>query len=513
MTQLLSVSKAVRLAGVSRRKLQKKIGSGELPTFEGKVRIEDLLRVFPRIDLDADPTLEQIAQIKSKSKPMFDWQQRDPPSAEILLRRLQTLSSLFLQTQRALDQNSELLKSAVNRLDGLSRDDDLDEIAQGKVSTLFEELSRQQSDLNAQQDQMLEAQKPADSKKQRHSHNKAVLFTKNLLMHIIAPSVQIIPSGHEFLIEGGDTVLEAATRSGLNVNYGCNDAKCGGCKARLISGQVVETRTPGYKLSAHEKKMGYVLMCCNTAITDLTLEAGEAASPRDLPEQTLQTHISGLQQLNDDTVLLHLRSQASDNFRFLAGQKAVLTLVDGASMTRSIISCPCDGQNLYFIAHKGSGDEQLAQFYQGLQLGAKMQLMGPKGEFCLRNMSTNPSLFIADDAGFAPVKSLVEHAISIDRIKGFELYRQGSKSSPSFYHNLCRSWQDAFENFNYINLQSDVPVNDIAAQIIGDHPDPAKFDVYIAGVSPFAQTIKNALLAHGFPPARLRVEIMSDEPF
>ena len=132
MTQLLSVSKAVRLAGVSRRKLQKKIGSGELPTFEGKVRIEDLLRVFPRIDLDADPTLEQIAQIKSKSKPMFDWQQRDPPSAEILLRRLQTLSSLFLQTQRALDQNSELLKSAVNQLDELSRDNDLGEIAQGK---------------------------------------------------------------------------------------------------------------------------------------------------------------------------------------------------------------------------------------------------------------------------------------------------------------------------------------------------------------------------------------------
>ena len=508
MIQLLSVSKAVRLAGVSRRKLQKKIGSGELPTFEGKVRIEDLLRVFPRIDLDADPTLEQIAQIKSKSKPMFDWQQRDPPSAEILLRRLQSLSSLFLQTQRALDQNSELLKSAINQLDALSREDDLGLIAQGKISSLFEDLSRQQSELNAEQDQMLEAQNPADAKKQRHSHNKAVLFTKNLLMHIIAPSVQIIPSGHEFLIEGGDTVLEAATRSGLNVNYGCNDAKCGGCKARLISGQVVETRTPGYKLSAHEKKMGYVLMCCNTAITDLTLEAGEAASPRDLPEQTLATHISGLQQLNKDTVLLHLRAPKSENFRFLAGQKAALTLADGVSLTRSIISCPCDGENLYFIAHRGSGDEQIAQFYEGLQLGAKMQLVGPKGEFCLQNMSTNPSLFITDAAGFAPVKSLVEHAISIDRIKAFELYRQDSADCPSYYHNLCRSWQDAFDNFNYSNLKSELSAQDIAAQIIGDHPDPAKFDVYIAGVQPFANTIKDALLAHGFPAARLRVEFM-----
>ncbi len=509
MTQLLSVSKAVRLAGVSRRKLQDKIGSGELATFEGKVRIEDLLRVFPRIDLDKDPTLEQIAQIRSKSKPMFDWQQRDPPSAEILLRRLQTLSGLFLQTQQALDQNKELLKEAVEQLDVLARDEQLGEVAQKKVTSLFEDLSERRSALNVEQDQMLEAQGARQSRQQRFSHNKAVLFTKNLLMHIIAPSVQIIPSGHEFLIEGADTVLEAATRSGLNVNYGCNDAKCGGCKARLISGQVVETTTPGYKLSAHEKKMGYVLMCCNTAITDLTLEAAEANSPHDLPEQHLETRISGLQQLNDDTILLHLRASASENFRFLAGQKAVLTLASGTSLTRSIISCPCDGQNLYFIIQKAGGDKQLEPFYEDLRVGDKMQLVGPQGEFYLQSMSTNPSLFIADDAGFAPIKSLVEHAISIDRIKSFDFYHHGSSDSPAYYHNLCRSWQDAFENFTYINLQSDLSAQEIAAHILSDHPDPAKFDVYIAGAQPFVDIIKMALLAEGLPSARLRVEIMS----
>ena len=509
MTQLLSVSKAVRLAGVSRRKLQQKIGSGELKTFEGKVRIEDLLRVFPRIDLDKDPTLEQINQIKSKSKPMFDWQQRDPPSAEILLRRLQTLSSLFLQTQHALDQNSELLKSTANRLDMLARDADLGKVAQEKISTLSKDMSRQCTALNVQRDDMLNAQNPTNTKNQQ-SHNKAVLFTKNLLMHIIAPSVQIIPSGHEFLIEGGDTVLEAATRSGLNVNYGCNDAKCGGCKARLISGQVVETRTPGYKLSAHEKKMGYVLMCCNTAITDLTLEAGEAASPHDLPEQNLDTRISGLQQLNKETVLLHLRTPASENFRFLAGQKAVLTSDDGESLTRSIISCPCDGQNLYFIVHKDRKNDQFKQFYESMRVGAKMQLVGPMGEFCLQNMSTNPSLFIADDCGFAPIKSLVEHAISIDRIKGFDFYRQGSSDSPSYFHNLCRSWQDAFENFNYINLQPEISAQDIGEQILVDHPDLANFDIYIAGAQGFVDTIKSTLMSHDIPTARLRVEVMPD---
>ena len=510
MTQLLSVSKAVRLAGVSRRKLQKKIGSGELPTFEGKVRIEDLLRVFPRIDLDADPTLEQIAQIKSNSKPIFDWQQRDPPSAEILLRRLQTLSSLFLKTQRALDQNRDLLKSVTRQLEQLTKDDDLDEVAQGKISSVVQELSQKREELSAQQDRLIEAQSPADAIKQQLSYKKSVLVTKNLLMHIIAPSVQIIPSGHEFLIEGGDTVLEAATRSGLNVNYGCNDRKCGGCKARLISGEVVETQTPGYKLSTHEQKMGYVLMCCNTAITDLTLEAGEVVNPDDLPEQTLETKISGLQQLNDETVLLHLRAASSENFRFLAGQKARLLLEKGAKLTRSIISCPCDGQNLYFIIQKQREDQQGASFYDELQVGQKIELIGPKGQFVLQNMSTNPSLFIADDSGFAPVKSLVEHAISIDRIKAFHLYRHGSANSPSYYHNLCRSWKDAFDNFSYRNLQPSSDAHAIAETITSDNLDLSKFDTYIAGSQEFTDVIKSALAEHGLPTERLRVEVMSD---
>ena len=76
MTQLLSVSKAARLANVSRSAIQKTIRAGKLKTFEGEVRIQDLLRVFPRIDLDADPVIEHIEQIKSNASASFPWQQK-----------------------------------------------------------------------------------------------------------------------------------------------------------------------------------------------------------------------------------------------------------------------------------------------------------------------------------------------------------------------------------------------------------------------------------------------------
>ena len=256
--------------------------------------------------------------------------------------------------------------------------------------------------------------------------------------------------------------------------------------------------------------MGYVLMCCNTAVTDLTLEAGEADEPMDLPEQTLDASVSGLQQLNDETILLHLRTSSSENFRFFAGQKSTLTTSEDISSTLSIISCPCDGQNLYFIAQKQRNAPRAIEFYESLQTGNKVKVTGPHGQFFLRTGSTRPSIFIACDDGFAPIKSLIEHAISIDRIKAFHLYRIGSTETPTYYHNLCRSWEDAFENFNYTNIQADTDADEIASQIGADNLDLNNFDGYISGPEQFTQTIKKALIEQGLPADRLRFEILSN---
>ncbi len=515
MTNLLSVSKAARLAGVSRSKIQKTSRSGQLETFEGKVQIEDLLRVFPRVDLDSDPVLEQIEQIQAKASSKFSWQNPAPPSAEILLRRLQAMSSLLIQTKSALDNNIDLIVSVNERLDELGSDEHLDEFARKKMRDLQSWLARRQSQLDAGRTAIAEAQDDSDTTAARLRHDKAVLFARNMLLHIIAPSVQIIPSGHEFLVEGGDTVLDGAIRAGLNVNYGCNDRKCGNCKARKISGEVLEINKPGYHLSAQEKHLGYMLMCCNTAVTDLTLEAGEATQPDELPAQSIETTVSSLQPLNEQISLLHLRTNSADNFRFFAGQTAILQLPDGPSHSCPIFSCPCDGQNLYFIIHTIADDEDSADdrasagFAKALHIKQSIRVKGPHGDFYLQENSAHPSIFIAGDNGFAPIKSLIEHAISIDKIKAFHLYRAGTQNSPSFYDNLCRSWRDAFENFSYINLSPQSNKEEVIAQIKSDNLDLSTFDAYIAGPQDFTEMISSELIRGGLKKNRLRAQITS----
>ena len=65
MSQLLSLSRAARLAGVSRGELQATIRERDIQTFEGQIAVEDLLKAYPAIDMEHDPVLERLASIKA----------------------------------------------------------------------------------------------------------------------------------------------------------------------------------------------------------------------------------------------------------------------------------------------------------------------------------------------------------------------------------------------------------------------------------------------------------------
>ena len=84
---MLTLSRAARLVGASRVALQLKIRSGELPSFDGMVSAEDLLRLYPDIRLDEDGGFEQVREIKERA---FGRRVRERllPSQEILSQRL-----------------------------------------------------------------------------------------------------------------------------------------------------------------------------------------------------------------------------------------------------------------------------------------------------------------------------------------------------------------------------------------------------------------------------------------
>ncbi|HEC13141.1 MAG TPA: 2Fe-2S iron-sulfur cluster binding domain-containing protein [Acidiferrobacteraceae bacterium] len=61
-------------------------------------------------------------------------------------------------------------------------------------------------------------------------------MTIYLSRRLMSAYVLLQSSGHDYFVEGNDSLLETALRTGLSPAYGCSDGSCGQCKASLISG-------------------------------------------------------------------------------------------------------------------------------------------------------------------------------------------------------------------------------------------------------------------------------------
>jgi CDP-4-dehydro-6-deoxyglucose reductase len=480
MPRLLTLSRAARLVGVRRGALQSKIRSGELAAFEGKVAAEDLLRAYPQATLEENSGLERFEAIKDAA---FAQRMRERllPSSEVLVARLAELSRERAQAQAQLEH----YRGIVVELQAKLRE------------------SGDAAELRAWLHQRLE---PA-------AQGSQSLLAQESFLRIMTAHVQVKPSGREFLVDGSDSLLEAALRSGLSLDYGCSIGSCGKCKARVVSGQVHRTRHSDYALTAAEKNSGVVLMCCNTALTDLVIEAREAHGAADMPLQTIDARVKSVSPLGGDVRLLHLQTPRSNRLRFLAGQSVSLSLEGGIGTSLPVASCPCDDRNLQFHVRQRAGDAFADRVFGGLGVES-VRVEGPRGTFVLNEDSHRPLVFIAGESGFAPIKSLIEHAMALDTAETLHLCWIASDRSGLYLDNLCRSWSDALDNFRYTPLTAMDALSDekvlqgLLQPLLQQQPPLADCDVYLAGPGPWASTAEFRLLEHGLPRSQLLVDAL-----
>jgi len=479
MARLLTLQRAARLVGVRRGALQSKIRSGELAAFEGMVAAEDLLRAYPQARLEDNSALERLEAIKDSA---FARRMRERllPSSEALVARLSELSMERAQVQAQLEHYRAIVEQLQAKLRGPAA------TAAGLLAWLQQRLE------------------PV-------AHGEQPLLAQESFLRIMTAHVQVKPSGREFFVDGNDSLLEAALRAGLSLDYGCSIGSCGKCKARVVSGQVHRTRHSDYALTAAEKNAGVVLMCCNTALTDLVIEAREAHGAADMPLQTIDARVKSVSPLGDDVRLLHLQTPRSNRLRFLAGQSVSLSLGEGITASFPVASCPCDDRNLQFHVRRRAGDAVAERVLSGLKGVESVRVEGPRGTFVLNEDSHRPLMFIAGESGFAPIKSLIEHAMALDVAESLHLVWVAADSNGHYLDNLCRSWSDALDDFRYTPLTAKGALADdeaVLRQVLQDHPRLVECDVYLAGPAPWAAAAEFQLLERGLPREQLFVSAL-----
>jgi CDP-4-dehydro-6-deoxyglucose reductase len=471
MARRISLSRAARLVGVKRGVLQQQIRSGKLQTFEGEIVLSDLLHAYPDAQIEDSSMLERVEQIIEQATFINPDSIARKPDNVALTARIMSLSEKLSRQNRLLDRYhrfTDELRAEINRLE-------------------------------AQPDAMQQLGSWVDQATTRISTDDDTIdqpFVNETFLRVMSAQATVIPSGHEFFVEGAESILEAGLRGGLALNYGCSNGNCGLCKIRVVSGETRKIKHHDYALSEAEKGIGYVLGCSNTAISDVVLEADEAQSTDDIPTQNIPIRIKKIDHPDADVLIVSTRTPRTSRLRFLAGQRATLSIDQVGSGFYPIASCPCDDMNLQFHIGLDKQDPVANYLDSSAKANDLLTLEGPVGSFVLNENSSNPLVFIAEGIGFASIKGLIEHAMALDVAEKIFLFWIAGSGDSHYLNNLCRAWNDALDNFEYIPLDAEAgenPGDSILARLKQD--DPTGFDYYLcsgdkirAGVEQFVDT-------------------------
>jgi len=483
MTQWLTLSRAARLIGVPRGALQRHVREGRLQSNDGLVSTEGLARLYPAWTAEDSGAFERVARVKEEAFGRRV-QERVLPAQDVLAQRLFAQSRELADARRHLSRYHALVVALQERLEALAAaapSPALDELRARMERGLADVLATESADPLTVMDDVLK---------------------------VMSAQVTVRPSGRVFFVEGRDSLLQAGLKAGLKLNYGCGNGTCGLCKARVVEGAVAKTMPFDYPLSEAERLQGHTLLCAHSAASgEIVIETLEARGPGEIPEQEIMVRVRAVQPLGRDTLLLHLQTPRTSRLRFLAGQS--VTLYGGgegadAHATYPVASCPCDDRNLHFHVGRDDADAFAALLHGGaIRPGDAVRLWGPVGDFVLAE-SERPLAFVACDTGFAPVKSLIEHAMATDVTESISLDWLALRADGHYLANQCRAWAAALDGFRYApHTAADAAAGAraVVAALAGALP-LAQHDVYVAGPAAFVEAAGAALAAAGAPADR-----------
>jgi len=266
-------------------------------------------------------------------------------------------------------------------------------------------------------------------------------------------NVQLKKNKRHFECSENDSILEGGLRHGLSMHYECSNGTCGACIAKLVNGDVKQIQHHDFVLTEDQKKQGEFLMCCNTPVSDVALELELIGDVKSIAVQNIKTKVKKVSFVNDNLAIITLRTPRSKTLQFMAGQDVELSF-KGNTSRYPIASCPCHGMELEFHIRNIPEDTfATALFVKKVEFKSTIDLEGPKGIFVLKETSTRPMVFIAWDSGFAPIRSLVEHAFSLEMPNPVYFYwAYPADEQVPYLENHAKSWQAIMDDYTYRSI-------------------------------------------------------------
>ena len=334
-------------------------------------------------------------------------------------------------------------------------------------------------------------------------------------------SVRIDPHGKTLRVRADQPVLEAALAAGLNLPHSCRSGHCASCRARLVSGEIhyPNGRTAG--LTAAEAQAGFILLCQARPRSDLRVEARIIANAAEAEIKTLPCRIARMQRLAPDVLQVFLRLPAVEPLLYQAGQYLDVLLEGGRRRSFSIASPPHDSEQIELHVRRVPGGGFTGALFETLRAGALLRIEGPIGQFIYRE-STSPVLLIAGGTGFAPIKSILRHALERGSTREFHFYWGARRGVDLYEEAAVLDWVRQYPQLKFTAVLSEVGADEatdghrragwVHEAVLADHPTLVQFDVYAAGPPAMVEAIRATFPIRGVSEDRLHFDSFDYAP-
>ena len=232
---------------------------------------------------------------------------------------------------------------------------------------------------------------------------------------------------------------------------------------------------------------------------------------------TRHARVHSAQQLGDNIVLLSMKLSHGSTVRFLAGQSVRIQLPDGSAHTLAVANAPGRtgvasidvhlGIRERSMPHRQAGEPPRVVLVPPVQ--AEVQIDGPFGDFYWRDEGNQPVVLIASDAEFAPLKSMVEHALGQHDQRPLHIYWGVGTQDELYLHGLVQSWVENNDHIYYTPvLRAPRPASswhgrtgDACDALIEDLPDLSPYRIYLSADSRGGDVLRQRLIgdAHADP--------------
>ncbi len=318
-------------------------------------------------------------------------------------------------------------------------------------------------------------------------------------------TVRLEPSGRSFNADAGQSILDAALAAGVVLPYGCRDGACGACKGRILAGAVDHGKSRPDTLNESERASGKALFCSAVPLSDLVIEAREAAGAGDIPIRKLPARIQRLERAAPDVMVMTLKLPANDRFVFLPGQYVDLLLPAGKRRSYSIASSPSREGEIELHIRWLDGGLFSTQVFEKLQEKDILRLEGPLGTTYLREDTGRPILMVGGGTGFAPLQSMLEALLEKESDRPVYLYVGARRRNGLYRDELARRFAAASRNIRYVPVLSDATpacawtgrTGLVHQAALADLPDLNGFEAYVCGAPEMVEAARHDFVAAG----------------